>query len=145
MPELVWSGRFDADVQAIYEWLEEQREGRGDVFYRQLLTELDQLTQQLSSSPVIVCGLFHECGVAGVRFALGRARGFGGEGRRSGVELRVKLCFLRSAARGRSRSASLRLCSMNFHPRSSPSSIPCVILREQVTQLTEELSLLGLG
>ena len=45
MPELVWSDRFDADVQAIYEWLEERSEGSGDVFYRNLLSDLNQLTR----------------------------------------------------------------------------------------------------
>ena len=45
MPELVWSDRFDADVQTIYGWLEERGEGSGDVFYRHLLLDLNQLAR----------------------------------------------------------------------------------------------------
>ena len=45
MGELVWSDRFDAEVQSIYEWLEERNEGSGDEFYRSLLTELNQLVR----------------------------------------------------------------------------------------------------
>ena len=43
MYELVWSGRFEADVQSIYEWLEERNDGAGDRFYRKLLSDLEQL------------------------------------------------------------------------------------------------------
>ena len=43
MPELVWSDRFDSDVQKIYEWLEERTEGAGDGFYGNLLSDLNQL------------------------------------------------------------------------------------------------------
>ena len=43
MHELVWSGRFEADVQSIYEWLEERNDGAGDRFYSRLLSDLEQL------------------------------------------------------------------------------------------------------
>lgn len=45
MAELVWSDRFDADVQAIFEWLEERTEGSGDEFYRSLLVDLNLLAR----------------------------------------------------------------------------------------------------
>ena len=45
MAELVWSNRFDADVQAIYGWLEERNEGGGDECYANLLSDLNQLVR----------------------------------------------------------------------------------------------------
>ena len=52
MAELVWTGRFEADVQRIYEQLEERQPDAGDGFYRRLLFELQLLETfpQLGSS-----------------------------------------------------------------------------------------------
>ena len=43
MHELVWTGRFDTEVQRIYERCEDSRAGGGDRFYGDLLAHLRQL------------------------------------------------------------------------------------------------------
>lgn len=46
MPELVWTARFDADVQSLFERFETSVEGAGERFCGDLLADLRQLEQQ---------------------------------------------------------------------------------------------------
>ena len=68
MLELIWSDRFEREVQAIYEWLE-RNEGRGDVFYKQLLVDLEQLSTFPWSGSRIEGGNARHLLVVGGRYA----------------------------------------------------------------------------
>ena len=46
MLELIRTTRFDTDVLSIYEWLDDRREGSGEVFYRELLVAMNRLALQ---------------------------------------------------------------------------------------------------
>lgn len=56
MMEVVWTMDADADVQAIYEWLDLHNPGAGDQFFETLVEKTEQLQQFPQIGPVVYRG-----------------------------------------------------------------------------------------
>lgn len=70
MPELVWTARFEADVQLLFERLETSLEGAGEKFYGDLLADLRQLEQQPWSGSRLRDSTLRRLLVLGLRYGV---------------------------------------------------------------------------